>query len=70
MKKDRELLSTLKVNKKTLIIGIFIIIYRKNDGSENPAYTSIKDLKDNFKSIAVAGIDNADAVRSTNTKIT
>ena len=26
MKKDRELLSTLKVNKKTLIIGIFIII--------------------------------------------
>lgn len=59
---------TIKVDDNEIPVHVFVGKY-KNDGNENPAYTSIKDLKDNFKSIAVAGIDNADAVRITNAKI-
>lgn len=38
-----------------------------NAGAENPAYNSLKDVMENYKSIAACGnIDNADRVRITN----
>ena len=38
-----------------------------NAGAENPAYNSLKDVMENYKSIAACGnIDDADRVRSTN----
>lgn len=38
-----------------------------NAGAENPAYNSLKDVMENFKSIAACGnIDDADRVRITN----
>lgn len=51
-------------------INIFVSKWTKN-GTVNPAYSSIEDVKNNFVSIAAAGgEENADRVRITNAQLT
>lgn len=56
---------------QTLEIPVTFFAYElKNDGNPNPAYAGLRDLKENFISIAAGGIDKADCVRINNANIT
>ena len=55
---------------KELDIPVYLFANKlKNDGKPNPAYASIEKVKNEFVSIAAAGIDAADRVRITNGNI-
>jgi hypothetical protein len=50
-------------------IHVFASMYKKDGKTINPAYTSVSNMMETFKSIAAVGIDEADAVAVTGGKI-
>lgn len=55
---------------KDLEIPVHIFVNKlKKDGTPNPAYSSVEKIKNEYKSIAVVGEDEADRVRITNGSI-
>jgi hypothetical protein len=63
---------TQMLNGKDVDLDIPVYMFSnklKNDGNPNPAYESIKRVKEEYVSIAAGGIDAADRVRITNANI-